>query len=92
MRSGARPNVSERVRMFLNAPERLLMMFRTRLNAISDVISDKLMKSKISERISGGPQEECHQIEFDCIYTFAKHPCVVVLARVDCTVFIYFHL
>ena len=29
--------------------------FRTRLNAISDVISDKLVKSKISERISGGP-------------------------------------
>ena len=21
-----------------------------------------------------------HQIEFDCIYTFAMHPCVVVLA------------
>ena len=53
MRSGARPNISERVWTFLNASERLLVMCP---NGISDVISDKLVKSKISERISGGPK------------------------------------
>ena len=53
MRSGARPNISERVWTFPNASER----FWTRPNGISDVISDKLVKSKISERISGGPKK-----------------------------------